>query len=126
MNYLKGLEQEKIMKPIIEDFFSLQLTHGARYDLFDFYDENNYIELKCRNCYSYSYKDLMMNIPKWNEGYKFINFNKSIYYVFKFIDGIFYHKQSHDDNFEIRKYNSKDYIFIPTDKLLKLSKKDFN
>lgn len=124
MNYLKGLENEKIVKPILEHFFKLELVHNDRYALFDFQDdkEDNFIELKCRNCYSYSYNDLMMNLNKWNEGYKYMNFNKNVYYVFKFKDGICYYQQNFNDNFEIREYNEKKYIYIPTNKLLKLSK----
>jgi len=123
MNYLKGLENEKIVKPILEKYFKLELHHNDRYCLFDFQDktEENFIELKCRNCLSYTYKDLMMNLNKWNEGYKYMNFEKNVYYVFKFKDGIFYYQQNFNDNFEIRKYNDKQYIYIPTDKLMKIN-----
>ena len=123
MNYLKGLENEKIVKPILEKYFKLELIHNDRYALFDFCDttQNNYIELKCRNCFSYTYKDLMMNLNKWNEGYKYMNFDKSVYYVFKFKDGLFYYQQNFKDNFEIREYKNIKYIYIPTNKLMKIN-----
>jgi len=123
MNYLKGLENEKIVKPILEKYFKLELIHNDRYALFDFCDttQNNYIELKCRNCFSYTYNDLMMNLNKWNEGYKYMNFDKSVYYVFKFKDGLFYYQQNFNDNFEIREYKNIKYIYIPTNKLTKIN-----
>ena len=122
-NYLLGLENEIKIKPIIEKFLNIQLSHGNRYDTFDFYNDDNFVELKCRNCYSYSYKDLMMNLNKWNEGYTHIKFNKNIYYIFKFKDGIYYYKQNLNDKFEIKEYNNKEYIYIKTDKLMKITNK---
>ena len=125
MNYLIGLENEKLIKPILEKYFKLELQHNDRYCLFDFQDktEENFIELKCRNCFSYTYNDLMMNLNKWNEGYKYMNFDKNVYYVFEFQDGIYYYQQNFNNNFEIRKYNDKQYIYIPTDKLTKINNK---
>tara|TARA_R110001632_G_scaffold213851_1_gene340298 strand:- start:40 stop:414 length:375 start_codon:yes stop_codon:yes gene_type:complete len=122
-NYLLGLQNEIKIKPIIEKFFNIELSHGNRYDTFDFYNDDNYVELKCRNCYSYSYNDLMMNLNKWKEGYTHIKFNKNIYYVFKFKDGIYYYKQNLIDKFQIKEYNNKEYIYILTDKLLKITNK---
>ena len=122
-NYLLGLQNEIKIKPIIEKFFNIELSHGNRYDTFDFYNDDNYVELKCRNCYSYSYNDLMMNLNKWKEGYTHIKFNKNIYYVFKFKDGIYYYKQNLTDKFQIKEYNNKEYIYILTDKLLKITNK---
>ena len=121
MNYLKGLENEKLVKPILEKYFKLDLIHTDRYALFDFSNETNYIELKCRNCYSYTYKDLMMNLNKWIEGYKYMNFDKDVYYVFKFKDGLYYYQQNFTDNFEIREQHEKKYIYIPINKLTKIN-----
>jgi len=123
MNYLKGLQNERLVKPILEKYFKLDLIHTDRYDLFDFYDEKQkyYIELKCRNCYSYTYNDLMMNLNKWNKGYKYINFDKHVYYVFKFKDGLYYYEQNFTDNFAIREQHEKQYIYIPTNKLMKIN-----
>jgi hypothetical protein len=121
MNYFKALENEIRIKPILEKFFNIELTHNERYSIFDFCNENNYIELKCRNCYSTKYSDLMMNLNKWQEGFKFMNFNKNVYYVFEFIDGLYYYKQDFNDNFDIREYKNIKYIYIPKDKLLKIN-----
>ena len=121
MNYFKALENEIRIKPILEKFFNIELTHNERYSIFDFSNENTHIELKCRNCYSTKYSDLMMNLNKWNVGFKFMNFNKNVYYVFEFIDGLFYYKQDFSDNFEIRKYKNIKYIHIPKDKLQKIT-----
>ena len=110
MNYLKGLENEILVKPILEKYFKLDLIHNDRYALFDFVstNDNNYI-------------DLMMNLNKWNEGYKYMNFDKNVYYVFKFIDGLYYYQQNFTDNFEIREQYEKKYIYIPTNKLTKIN-----
>ena len=121
MNYFKALENEIRIKPILEKFFNIELTHNNRYSIFDFCNENNYIELKCRNCYSTKYSDLMMNLNKWNVGFKFMNFNKNVYYVFEFIDGLYYYKQEINANFEIRKYKNIKYIYIPNYKLQKIT-----
>tara|TARA_R110002020_G_scaffold111790_2_gene257750 strand:- start:439 stop:807 length:369 start_codon:yes stop_codon:yes gene_type:complete len=120
-DYIKALENEIKLKPIIEKHFNLQLTHTERYDIFDFVDDNNFFELKCRNCNSNKYKDLMMNVNKWNKGIDYINFNKNVYYVFEFYDGLFFYKQDINDDFRINKYLEKYYIYIPNEKLTKIN-----
>jgi len=120
-NYNKALENEIKLKPIIEKYFNLELIHTERYDIFDFYDDNNYFELKCRNCNSNKYNDLMMNVNKWNKGIDYINFNKNVYYVFEFYDGLFYYKQDINDDFRMNKYLGKYYIYIPNEKLTKIN-----
>lgn len=119
-DYIKALENEIKLKPIIEKYFNLELTHTDRYDIFDFYDDNNYFELKCRNCNSNKYNDLMMNVNKWNKGIDYLNFNKNVYYVFEFFDGLFYYKQDINDDFRMNKYLGKYYIYIPNEKLTKI------
>jgi|TARA_R100000482_G_scaffold123544_1_gene73745 hypothetical protein len=119
-DYIKALENEIKLKPIIEKYFNLELTHTERYDIFDFYDDNNYFELKCRNCNSNKYNDLMMNVNKWNKGIDYLNFNKNVYYVFEFFDGLFYYKQDINDDFRMNKYLGKYYIYIPNEKLTKI------
>jgi len=119
-DYIKALENEIKLKPIIEKYFNLELIHTERYDIFDFYDDNNYFELKCRNCNSNKYNDLMMNVNKWNKGIDYINFNKNVYYVFEFFDGLFYYKQDINDDFRMKKYLGKYYIYIPNEKLTKI------
>ena len=120
-NYNKALENEIKLKPIIEKYFNLELIHTERYDIFDFYYDNNYFELKCRNCNSNKYNDLMMNVNKWNKGIDYINFNKNVYYVFEFYDGLFYYKQDINDDFRMNKYLGKYYIYIPNEKLTKIN-----
>mgnify|MGYP003114581924 FL=1 len=120
-DYNKALENEIKLKPIIEKYFNLELIHTERYDIFDFYDDNNYFELKCRNCNSNKYNDLMMNVNKWNKGIDYINFNKNVYYVFEFYDGLFYYKQDINDDFRMNKYLGKYYIYIPNEKLTKIN-----
>jgi hypothetical protein len=119
-DYIKALENEIKLKPIIEKYFNLELIHTERYDIFDFYDDNNYFELKCRNCNSNKYNDLMMNVNKWNKGIDYLNFNKNVYYVFDFHDGLFYYKQDINDDFRMKKYLGKYYIYIPNEKLTKI------
>ena len=120
-DYIKALENEIKLKPIIEKYFNLHLIHTDRYDIFDFYDDNNYFELKCRNCNSNKYEDLMMNCNKWNKGIDYINFNKNVYYIFEFFDGLFYYKQDINDDFRMNKYLGKYYIYIPNEKLTKIN-----
>ena len=119
-DYIKALENEIKVKPILEKHFNLELTHTERYDVFDFYDDNNFFELKCRNCNSNKYKDLMMNVNKWNKGIDYINFTKNVYYVFEFHNGLFYYKQDINDDFRMNKYLGKYYIYIPNEKLTKI------
>jgi hypothetical protein len=120
-DYIKALENEIKIKPILEKHFNLELKHTERYDIFDFVDHNNFFELKCRNCNSNKYKDLMMNVNKWNKGIDYINFNKNVYYVFEFYDGLFFYKQDINDDFRINKYLEKYYIYIPNEKLTKIN-----
>ena len=126
VNYLISLDNEIKIKPIIEKYFNLELTHTDRYDIFDFYNDNNYFELKCRNCLSYKYNDLMMNVNKWNKGIDYINFKKNVYYIFEFYDGLFYYKQDINDEFRMNKYLGKYYIYIPNEKLTKIMIKNNN
>jgi len=99
-DYLKGKEREDYLYPLIKNKFNLNNLKQSinQYDKFDYYDEEYLIELKSRNCYSYTYKDIFFNNDKIIYG---LNKNKKMIFVFEFIDKVLFIKY---DNLIFNKY----------------------
>lgn len=118
----EGLEKEKIIKPILEEYFHIELEEQSRFSLFDFSSPNAFFELKSRNNKKLKYPTTMVSYNKVKEGFKLMKEGKEIYFVFNFTDTLSYYKL--DDSFSIDwvklggrrdrgddEYN--DYVFIP-------------
>ena len=90
IDYLEALEIEINLKSIIENQFNVKLILTSRYHIFDYVTECNniYVELKNRNCNSNKYQSVLIGENKIKEAIKLKSENKTIYFVFKFIDCI--------------------------------------
>ena len=63
-----GLNSEKIILEIIKKKFNNNIIQTNKYDIFDFYDDENkiYFELKTRKCSKNQYLDSMIGLNKIN------------------------------------------------------------
>ena len=130
-----GHSNENKILPIIQDYFKLNLqkprSHSCRYD---FYDNNNYFELKSRNNNKDKYDTTIISKSKIDYYIKhIINNNKNMYCLFYFTDGLYYIKLCID---KFKKYNIcrggrkdrgkfeyNDYYYIPVRDLIKIPTK---
>lgn len=111
------IELEKLMF----DTFGV-MRNQNKYAVYDYESNLALVELKNRRCFSYSFKDIMMNHSKIDLAEKT---NKDVYFVFKFIDGIYYWK--YDKDIELRTdingrrdrgmNEQKQFHYIPTNLL---------
>ena len=126
----EGLEKEKIIKPLLEEYFHIELKEQGRFSLFDFSSSNAFFELKSRNNKKLKYPTTMVGYNKVKEGFKLMKEGKEIYFVFNFTDTLSYYKL--DDTFSIdwvklggrrdRGINeSNDYVFIPCNILVDIN-----
>ena len=100
------------------------LKQNSQFDLFDYESDEYLIELKTRRCKSNTYSDTM--IPK-NK----IDFcktaNKTIYFFFQFVDGLYYWKYDKLTNLRLDNGGRSDrghdeikkYYYIPCNYLIK-------
>ena len=90
IDYLEALEIEINLKSIIENQFNVKLILTSRYHIFDYVTECNniYVELKNRNCNSNKYQSVLIGENKIKEAIKLKSENKTIYFVFKYLDCI--------------------------------------
>jgi len=114
-----GYNNEKIIKPILEKTFKINLKKLDNYHIFDFIDENGcYYEVKSRNCNSYTYNTTMIGYNKIEE---IKRLNCECYFIFMFQDGNYYYKYNSDNDFIIcdggrcdrGKKEIKKYCYIP-------------
>ena len=123
IDYLKGKKVEDELYLDIKNKFNLNNLKQSenKYDKFDYYDDNYYIELKSRNCNSNKYDDIFFNYNKILYG---LNKNKKMIFVFKFLDKILYIKYDNKifDKYIVKKINNRNdrgtnefiiCIFIP-------------
>lgn len=121
-----GQLNEDYIKDVICSHFNLQ--HLNKLDIFntmDFQCDNNYFEIKSRNCNHNKYDTTMIGYNKINFAKRFPQYN--CYFVFVFTDGDYYYKYNPEDKFETGiggrndrgKAEYKKYCYIPIDKLTK-------
>ena len=136
-DYNLGLKSEIETLPILRNFFKddIRKTSG-KFNEFDFVGDNTFYELKTRtnNYNKYPTTIIGFNKIKSIDG-KSTNKDTKFYFVFKFIDGIYYYEYNINDKFEVKKggrndrfdYKGnrineyKDYYYIPIDKLISIS-----
>lgn len=104
-DYAVGQQNElKNFKLMCENFDN-ELKHTSRFSLFDYESENTVVELKTRKCMSNTYPTTIVGTNKFDK----LNSGddiRSAYFVFEFIDGIYYWKYDKGqlDTFEMREY----------------------
>jgi hypothetical protein len=133
-DYIVGRQNEITHISNLQKFFNdPNLKHTEhKTDIFDFYSENKFVELKSRNFEHSKFQDTMIGINKIN--YAKLNPNKEFYFVFSFTNGLYYWKYNDEDELNYRKggrydrgYNEiKDYAFIPIKLLKNISIDDIN
>jgi hypothetical protein len=94
IDYNEALEVEIKLKSVIENQFNIKLNYTHRYHIFDYATETNeiYVELKNRKCNSNTYPSVLIGQNKIREAEKLKLENKTIYFVFKYLDCIKYWK----------------------------------
>ena len=120
-----GLEQEDAQFDLIKQL-DCDLVKTSVRSIFDYESKNSLVELKSRNnCYN-KYPTTMVGYNKIEYAHKFPD--KTIYFCFKFTDGLYYYKYNKDDNLEFNlggrrdrgRDEIKDYCYIPIKYLVKL------
>lgn len=124
-------KQETYIKPVLEKYFNVKLQKLDQFNLFDFVsdDKKLYIEMKTRNCNLEHYNTSIVGKNKLDEASKLSKHNITVIFIFKFIDGTFYHIYDKDYNYIIKKCGRtdrgineiKNYCFINTKDLIKIN-----
>lgn len=122
--YEFGNKAEIELEQLMFDTFGV-MRNKDKYAVYDYESNLALVELKNRRCFSYSFKDLMMNATKCEGALKT---DKKVYFVFKFIDGVFYWE--FDKKLKLRtdingrrdrgRDEQKLFYYIPTNLLIKL------
>jgi hypothetical protein len=123
--YEFGNKAEIELEQLMFDTFGV-MRNQNKYAVYDYESNLALVELKNRRCFSYSFKDIMMNHSKIDLARIT---TKDCYFVFKFIDGIYYWK--YDKNVELRSDingrrdrgmdEQKVFYYIPTNLLKRLA-----
>ena len=135
VDFEMGTTSEINLLPIIQKYFNdITIVRSLdRYANFDYTNNRNIlIELKTRSNEYNKYEDTLINVIKINKP-KILCKTRSIYFFFKFIDGLYYWKFNKKDltqlNYRIggrsdrsNKYNEKKlYSHIPINLLTKIN-----
>ncbi len=121
-DYIFGEKQQEIIKPILEKTFG-SLISNDRYSKYDFENDNYYIEVKTRKNSYYTYPTTLLTCNK------ITNTDKTLIFIFNFTDGIYYieYDEKIFNCFEKKmfsrinkKFDMKDYYYIPIDMLKKI------
>ena len=120
-----GDNSENYIIDCIEKHFDTKRTKTyGYYDLMDFYDDDNYYEIKSRRNKYNQYPTTMIGYNEILYAQKSI---KDVYFIFSFTDGNYYYKYDKNDNFNINlggrddrgKEEFKKYFYIPIENLTK-------
>jgi hypothetical protein len=118
--YLKGLQSEKEILPIIQKYFDDDITPTtATYDRHDYKGTNYYYELKTRTNEYSKYPTTMISLLKTKK--------ENVIFLFRFTDGLYYIKYNKEqfNQYEVKKYSKYgkpiDYVYIPIIDLIKIN-----
>lgn len=121
-DYYFGEEQQQLIKPILEAKFGM-LKSNDRYSKYDFENESYYIEVKTRKNSYNTYPTTLLTSNKITKT------DRSLIFIFNFTDGIYYieYDEKIFNCFEKKlfsrinkKFDMKDYYYIPIDMLKKI------
>lgn len=126
--YKFGAAAEVELEKLMFDTFGV-IRNQNKYAVYDYESNSALVELKNRRCFSHSFKDIMMNHSKIDLAKVT---NKDCYFVFKFIDGIYFWK--YDKDIELRtdingrtdrgRDEQKLFYYIPTNLLKQIYNKE--
>lgn len=121
VDYKYGRDKEVELYKQIKEKFDADLEPAKeRFALFDFNSKDTSVELKSRRVLKNQYKDTMIGINKIYCANKYPE--KSFYFCFNFLDGLYYFKHSKNYTYNIRfgghPEAQKTYAFIPVEDLL--------
>lgn len=107
-----GYQNEKELKPIIEEFLNIPLIKTDRYNKFDFInvEQNIYVELKSRSFESTKYETIFLSKDKYIFIQNLLNASSTntVYLFYKFTDALMYLK------FDLEKMKNNEYIVMCT------------
>jgi hypothetical protein len=119
-SYLYGIEQQKIVLPIIQNYFNRDIIeHTEQYSKYDYSDNIYNYELKSRTNNLNKYPTTMITLNK-------IDIIKPLILLFKFTDKLTYieYDEILFNTFEIKQFSrakkdwdNKDHLYIPIDYL---------
>ena len=124
-----GTKQENLLQPVLEKFFGVPLIHSPnRFDVFDFYSTKPkfVVEIKSRNCLYNTYASTKIGYNKVEHGLEFIKKKCDVFFIFNFIDGIYWYHLTEDNasyHHTCRYSGKKDY-HIPISDLTKIDAED--
>lgn len=122
--YAFGNKAEIELEQLMFDTFGV-MRNQNKYAVYDYESNSALVELKNRRCRSNSFADTMMNANKCEGALKT---DKKVYFVFKFLDGVFYWEFDKDvklrSDINGRTDRGKDeqklFYYIPNNLLIKL------
>lgn len=126
-DYVFGKRQEKKLFLQIKENFGKDLKQDTdQFALFDFNNENTFIELKSRRCKHDTYHDTMIGMNKVYKAKE--NPDNDYIFCFNFTDGLYYFKHHPNYKYTIRfagrndrsRDERKTYAFIPKEDLIKV------
>lgn len=95
-----GDEQELLNLPIISDFLNQKFRKTKRYFVFDYENDNTYVELKSRRNAKAKYPTTIVGKNKLDYAK---TCGKDVFFFFQFTDGLYYWKYNDEDNIKIAK-----------------------
>jgi hypothetical protein len=90
-----GLNEEVVIKSILEEAFDCNLTHTVgKFNTFDYISGNKelYIEIKSRHNKVFDYQTTIIGYDKVIRSEDIVQLDKEVYFVFNFTDSIFHYK----------------------------------
>jgi len=122
-DYTYGIDKEQsLIKELSKEFGDLK-KQSNKYSLFDFYNNDCFVELKSRRCRHNTYPTTMVGNNKLNYAKK----NPKVKYIFafNFEDGLYYHVIDITKEYIIREGGGfgraiKPYVYIPIEELTKI------
>jgi hypothetical protein len=122
-DYTYGIDKEQsLIKELSKEFGDLK-KQSNKYSLFDFYNNDCFVELKSRRCRHNTYPTTMVGNNKLNYAKK----NPEVKYIFafNFEDGLYYHVIDITKEYIIREGGGfgraiKPYVYIPIEELTKI------
>ena len=125
---LGNLNEIKLLKTFQTFFNDSEIETLDTFNAFDYKGNKKVIELKTRTCEHTTYNTTMIGANKIEQARVYNKMNFDVYFIFNFIDGIYYWKFTPENKLvkqkggrvDRGKNEIKDYYYIPITNLSKL------